>query len=265
MVQKIRENTKRRKPKTVDKNMFCDLVYCADCGSKLWFNVNHPNTDIHYFNCSNYKGNRGTCGATHYIRADSLEEVVKLELSKMMQYLKDDEDTFIALLAKKTAKDAENERKIIDAKLSAAKSRNKVVSDLYEKTYEDNAIGKITDERFMQLSHKYDMEQSELKINIRTLENELLQLEQTELSKDNFISTIRRFMQMNKLTPNILRELIEKIEVYHIEGVGKNRTQRIVVHYRFIGVLEMPKKPSDDVVTLEARQGVAVSYHVKAG
>jgi len=265
LVQKIRVNTKRRKSKTVDKNMFCDLVYCADCGSKLWFNVNHPNTDIHYFNCSNYTGNRGTCNATHYIRADSLEEVVKLELSKMMQYLKDDEDTFIALLAKKTANDAENERKIINAKLSAAKSRNKVVSDLYEKTYEDNAIGKITDERFMQLSHKYDVEQSELKITIRTLENELLQLEQTELSKDNFISAIRRFMQMDKLTPNILRELIEKIEVYHIEGVGKNRTQRIVVHYKFIGVLEMPEKISDDVVTLEARQGVAVSYHVKAG
>ena len=265
LVQKIRVNTKRRKPKTVDKNMFCDLVYCADCGSKLWFNVNHPNTDIHYFNCSNYKGNRGTCNATHYIRADSLEEVVKLELSKMMQYLKDDEETFIALLAKKTAKDAENERKIIDTKLSTAKSRNKVVSDLYEKTYEDNAIGKITDERFMQLSHKYDMEQSELKITIRTLETELLQLEQTELSKDSFIAAIRRFMQMDKLTPNILRELIEKIEVYHIEGVGKSRTQRIVIHYKFIGVLEVPQKISDDVVTLEARQGVAVSYHVKAG
>ncbi|MDD4494247.1 MAG: recombinase family protein [Eubacteriales bacterium] len=265
LVQKIRVNTKRRKPKTVDKNMFCDLVYCADCGSKLWFNVNHPNTDIHYFNCSNYKGNRGTCNATHYIRADSLEEVVKLELSKMMQYLKDDEETFVALLAKKTAKDTENQRKTIDAKLSTAKSRNKVVSDLYEKTYEDNAIGKITDERFMQLSHKYDIEQSELKIAIRTLENELLELEQTELSKDNFISAIRRFMQMDRLTPNILRELIEKIEVYHIEGVGKNRTQRIVVHYKFIGVLEMPEKISDDVVTLEARQGVAVSYHVKAG
>ena len=183
----------------------------------------------------------------------------------MMQYLKVDEDAFIALLAKKTAKDAENERKIIDAKLSAAKSRNKVVSELYEKTYEDNATHKITDERFMQLSHKYDVEQSELKTAIRTLETELLQLEQTELSKENFISAIRRFMQMDKLTPNVLRELIDKIEVYHIEGVGKSRTQRIVIHYRFIGVLEMPKKLSDDVVTLEARQGVAISYHVKAG
>jgi len=70
---------------------------------------------------------------------------------------------------------------------------------------------------------------------------------------------------MSVKTPNILRELIEKIEVYHIEGVGKNRTQRIVVHDKFIGVLEMPEKISDDVVTLEARQGVAISYHVKAG
>lgn len=68
-----------------------------------------------------------------------------------------------------------------------------------------------------------------------------------------------------RITPHILRELVEKIEVYHIEGVGKNRTQRIVVHYKFIGVMEIPQKISDDVVTLESRQGVAVSYHVKAG
>lgn len=263
MVQKMRINTKRRAPKNTYKNMFCDLVYCADCGCKLWFNVNHPNTDIHYFICSNYKGNRGTCGSTHYIRADSLEQVVRLELSKMMKFLKQDEDIFISLLAKKTAKDIESNRKTLQNKLATAKARNSQVSELYEKVYEDNATGKITDERFMQLAHKYDAEQAALKESIRELESELLQLEESVFSKDKFLSAVRKFMQMQKLTPHILRELVEKIEVYHIEGVGKSRTQHIVIHYKFIGVLEMPQRLSD-VVTLEARQGVAVSYLVKA-
>ncbi|MDE6281736.1 MAG: zinc ribbon domain-containing protein [Oscillospiraceae bacterium] len=83
-MQKLREGTKRRKPKNTEKNMFAGLLYCADCGHKLHYNINHPNSSIEYFNCSNYRGNRGTCNETHYIRADSLEQVVLLELNRMV-------------------------------------------------------------------------------------------------------------------------------------------------------------------------------------
>ncbi len=78
MVQKLVAKTKRRAPKKEngEKNMFCGLLCCADCGSPLWFNVDHPNKSIQYFNCSNYRANRGTCPSTHYIRADSLKQVV---------------------------------------------------------------------------------------------------------------------------------------------------------------------------------------------
>ena len=67
--------------------MFAGLLYCADCGHKLHYNINHPNSAIEYFNCSNYRGNRGTCNETHYVRADSLEQVVLLELNRMVSYL----------------------------------------------------------------------------------------------------------------------------------------------------------------------------------
>ncbi len=148
-VQEIREGTKRRAPKVGDKNMFCDILYCADCGSKLWYNVNHPNTDIKYFNCSNYRGNRGTCNETHYIRADSIEQVVLLELSRMVKYLQSDEDAFTQLLAKKAQKDMFAEQKNLESKLNSTKSRNVEVSRLFERVYEDNVNGKISDERFL--------------------------------------------------------------------------------------------------------------------
>ena len=74
-VQKLIGKTRRRKPKdeNYERNMFCDLLYCADCGRKLWFNIKHDKTDIPFFSCGNYHGNRDTCKSTHYLRADAIE------------------------------------------------------------------------------------------------------------------------------------------------------------------------------------------------
>ncbi len=263
-VQSIRKNTKRRKPKTAEKNMFCDLLYCADCGSKLWFNVNHPNTDIHYFSCSNYKGSRGTCPSTHYIRADSVEQIVKLELSKMLEMLQSEEEQFVKLLIQKNQQDVEVEKKMLQSKLATAQNRNDEVSRMYERVYEDNVNQKISDERFMQLSTKYDLEQAQLKQDISALQGQLEEFSKTEVKKDRFLSAIRNFMEMKVLTPAILRELVERIEVYPIEGKGKNRTQRVLIFYKFIGLLEIPKTPETDSYTLESRQGVAINYMVVA-
>ena len=99
-VQKKIGKAKRRAPnsKHAEKNMLCGLLYCADCGSPLWFNVNHPNTDIKYFMCSNYKGRRGTCEGTHYVRADSIEQIVTLELRNFAKFLTEEEELFAHIL-----------------------------------------------------------------------------------------------------------------------------------------------------------------------
>ena len=259
-VQKMKAKGKRRapNPEHAEKNMFCGLLYCADCGSPLWFNVNHPNTDIKYFMCSNYKGRRGTCEGTHYVRADSLEQIVMLELRSLASFLIEDEEAFADILEAKTNKSILNQQKFLESSIDKATARTKEVALMYEKLFEKHINGIVNEESFMQLSQKYETERDELKLKIRQYQEELSEIENLRTSKEQFTFAVRKFMQMETLTPVLLNELIEKIEVHSIEGKGKNKTQRIVIHYRFIGVIENPIK--EDNIVLEARQGVAVEY-----
>ena len=261
-VQELVAKTKRRAPKptNAEKNMFCDLVYCADCGSKLWFNVKHDKTDIPFFSCGNYKGNRGTCKSTHYIRADALEQIVMMELRWLAEFLYDDEDTFAEMLAEKSNEDAIREQKHLEAVIQKSQSRMKKVEVFFEKLYEKNNSGEVTDEWFMLQSQKYGEERMELKAKISDAQERLLSIDSIKQNKDNFISAVRKFMEMDKLTAPLLKELIERIEVCHIEGVGKNRTQHFKIHYKFIGCIALPEVPKPRPVKLNTRQGVAVEY-----
>ena len=261
-VQELVAKTKRRAPKptNAEKNMFCDLVYCADCGSKLWFNVKHDKTDIPFFSCGNYKGNRGTCRSTHYIRADALEQIVMMELRWLAEFLYDDEDTFAEMLAEKSNEDAIKEQKHLESVIQKSQSRMKKVEVFFEKLYEKNINGEVTDEWFMIQSQKYGEERMELKAKIEDAHERLLSIDSIKQNKDNFISAVRKFMEMDKLTAPLLKELIERIEVCHIEGVGKNRTQHFRIHYKFIGCILLPEVPKPRPIKLNTRKGVAVEY-----
>ena len=241
-VQELTKNSKRRKPKNenVKKSIFTNLLYCGDCGHKLWFNINKQNPSIRFYSCSNYKGIRGTCESTHYVREDSLEQVVKMELFKLATFLDHDETAFAELLEHKTNKDSMAERKAAESALAAATARSQELLRLYEHVYEDNVNGKVTDDWFMRLSHKYEVEQEELKKQMFDLKNKIEHLDTAQNSSGSFIRAIRKFMTMQTLTPIVLQELIDKIEVFPIEGTGKNRTQRLVIHYRFVGCIDLP-------------------------
>ena len=255
--------TKRRAPKPHNgqKSIFADLLFCGDCHTKLRYHTNTINKDIHYFVCANNKVDyRGSCPGRHYVRADAIEQVVMLELRRMAEYLSDDEDAFAELLARKTDKELLKEQKRCEEELQKAMTRNDTVSRLYEKLYEDNAIGKVSDEWFMQLSHKYEVERMELKSKITALRKKLSESGKQQQQREGVILAVRRFMQMDYLTAPLLRELIDHIDVFETEGTGKNRTQRIVIYYRFVGYVEIPAAPRHPHYKADTRQGVAVEY-----
>jgi len=260
-VQRIREGTKRRQPKIVEKNMFAGLLYCADCGRKLHFNVNHPHTELQYFNCSNYRGNRGTCNETHYIRADALEQVVLLEIRRMTAFLQDKEEDFVNLLMDKSLKEAVQEAKRNAQELNVLLARCRGIDELFSKTYEDNASGKLSDERYMMLTKRYDDEQVALKKKISVLQTEIDTANRQKHSAASFLRTVRKYTDIEELTPAILNEFVEKIVVYQAEGMGKHRKQQLEIHYNFVGDLDMPEVAAlPPSVMIDTRQGVAVEY-----
>lgn len=261
-VQKFISKTKRRAPKKEngERSIFNGLIYCGDCHSKMRYHTSTSNKEIHYFTCSDNKVDyRGKCPGRHYVRADALEEVVKLELRRLVEMLEIDESYFAQLLLRKNDEEREKDKKFLESELQKAIARNNTVSQIYEKLYEDNVIGKVSDEWFVELSHKYEKERMDLKAKIADTRHKIEELKNNNSEYEKFISAIRRFMQMDNLTSPLLRELIDHIDIFETEGTGKSRTQRIVIYYRFFGYIELPNATKQTHIA-DTRKGVAVEY-----
>ena len=181
-----------------------------------------------------------------------------LELRRLASFLRYDEETFAQILQDKTDQDIRTETKYAETELQKAAARKEQVTLLYEKLYEDNASGKVTDEWFMQLSQRYEAEQMDLKAKIAEMKEKLHSMDAMQKNKDHFIAAVRSFMEMDHLTAPLLRELIDKIYVYETEGTGKKRTQRVVIQYKFVGILEIPS--FGKTYKADTRKGVAVEY-----
>ena len=261
-VQKFISKIKRRAPKKEngERSIFNGLIYCGDCHSKMRYHTSTSNKEIHYFTCSDNKVDyRGNCPGRHYVRADALEEVVKLELRRLVEMLEIDESYFAQLILRKNDEEREKDKKFLESELQKAIARNNTVSQIYEKLYEDNVIGKVSDEWFVELSHKYEKERMDLKARIADTRHKIEELKNNNSEYEKFISAIRRFMQMDNLTSPLLRELIDHIDIFETEGTGKSRTQRIVIYYRFIGYIELPNTTKQNHIA-DTRKGVAVEY-----
>ena len=261
-VQEKRGKIRKRRTHEGERNMFSGLLVCADCGNNLHFHFNQGNPEITYFNCSNYKGNRGTCTSTHYIRADFLEQVILAEIRRLTKFVSHYEKEFAKLMMGFSQKAAADEVRTTLRELDAAIYRDKELDSLFERLYEDNVAGKITDERFARMSSKYEAEQKELRDKIKALQDAVERTKSKAVTADMFISAVRKYTRARKLTPRMLNELIEKIEVHQAEKVDGVWQQKLTIHYHCVGVVSIPQAlplPMPDI-TMNTRKGVYVSY-----
>ena len=152
-------------------------------------------------------------------------------------------------------------RKTLENELRSVTGRKKNVDSLYEKCYEDNAAGKIDDEWFCHLSAKYSSERKQCQDRITAINEKLESLSFSQKSQDDFISAIRSFMKVDKLTKPLLSELIDRIDVYDTVGTGKDKTQKIVIFYRFIGEFWFQNNDAYEL-TVDPQKGKVVHYSV---
>ena len=144
-VQQKRGKIRKRRTNNGEHNMFSGLLVCADCGSNLHFHFNQGNPEIKYFNCSNYKGNRGTCTSTHYVRVDFLEEVVLGEIRRLTKFASLYEDEFVKAVIGHSQQAEQTDRKLKEKELQTLLARDEEVDGLFERIYEDNVSGKLSD------------------------------------------------------------------------------------------------------------------------
>ena len=261
-VQQKRGKMRKRQAKDGERSMFSGLLVCADCGSNLHFHFNQGNPEIKYFNCSNYKGNRGTCGSTHYVRVDFLEQVVLGEIRRLTKYAGLYEDDFLKEVIGHSRQAEETERRLKEKELKSLLARDDELDGLFERIYEDNVSGKLSDDRFAKMSRRYEEEQKEISEKIKKLRSEIEKQSSRATSTDMFVSIVRKYTRARKLTPRMLNELVEKIEVYNAERIDGEWVQRLRIHYNCVGEMNIPNEPALPIpaVTVNTRKGVFVSY-----
>ena len=261
-VQQKRGKIRKRRTNNGEHNMFSGLLVCADCGSNLHFHFNQGNPEIKYFNCSNYKGNRGTCTSTHYVRVDFLEEVVLGEIRRLTKFSSLYEDEFVKAVIGHSQQAEQTDRKLKKKELQTLLARDEELDGLFERIYEDNVSGKLSDDRFAKMSRRYEDEQKELAEKIKKLRSEIEKQSSRSMTTDMFIGLVRKYTRARKLTPRMLNELIEKIEVFNAEKIDGVWEQRLRIHYNCVGTIEIPTVLPLPIpeVSVNTRKGVVVNY-----
>ena len=261
-VQQKRGKIRKRRTNNGEHNMFSGLLVCADCGHNLHFHFNQGNPDIKYFNCSNYKGNRGTCTSTHYVRVDFLEEVVLGEIRRLTKFASLYEDEFVKAVIGHSQQAEQTDRKLKEKELKTLLARDEELDGLFERIYEDNVSGKLSDDRFAKMSRRYEDEQKDLSEKIKKLRSEIEKQSSRSMTTDMFIGLVRKYTRARKLTPRMLNELIEKIEVFNAEKIDGVWEQRLRIHYNCVGTIEIPTVLPLPIpeVSVNTRKGVVVNY-----
>ena len=261
-VQQKRGKIRKRRTNNGEHNMFSGLLVYADCGSNLHFHFNQGNPEIKYFNCSNYKGNRGTCTSTHYVRVDFLKEVVLGEIRRLTKFASLYEDEFVKAVIGHSQQAEQTDRKLKEKELKTLLARDEELDGLFERIYEDNVSGKLSDDRFAKMSRRYEDEQKELAEKIKKLRSEIEKQSSRSMTTDMFIGLVRKYTRARKLTPRMLNELIEKIEVFNAEKIDGVWEQRLRIHYNCVGTIEVPTVLPLPIpeVSVNTRKGVVVNY-----
>lgn len=240
IVQRIREG-KRRRNISGEVSKYSGLLYCADCGSKMYFM--HARTlkpQAFSFVCSRYRRHMGEDLCTrHTIREVVLDEIILEEIRRVTYYARTKTEEFARQISQKTTAQSHRVIRAKQSELEKLQKRDNELNTIFKRVYEDNILGRISDEQFKLLSEGYISEQGSVKEKINALQNEIETLKTEASGIDRFIETAKKYTDLQELTPEILRTFIEKIVIHERDKpYSKKAHQQIDIYFTHIGMIE---------------------------
>ncbi|UQK42052.1 DUF4368 domain-containing protein [Faecalibacterium sp. I3-3-89] len=238
LVQKIRGNVRRYPDGWGEAAPLTGLLYCADCGGKMYVHRTNNGKRISQYTCSQYsKVPVGKlCTTQHRINEDVVLSLVSEMLKAIAEYAKHDRAEFVRVVQEAQSSQQTAEVKKQRTRLATAKQRVSELEVLLCKIYEDNILGKLSDSRYATLDAQYEKEQSELTVEISDLEKAIKSYEKHEKDADRFIALIDKYENFDKLTIAMLNEFIEKILVHERDRKGSiQTTQEVEIYFNFVG------------------------------
>ena len=246
-VQELRANKRRPAKQTERQGLFSDLLYCADCGSKLHFATGKnmtPEQDC--YRCARYKSNPGDC-TMHFIREETLKRFMLRRIFDVTAMFFEDIMSFQKAVYEQRFEEAEKTTKKRKREISQAEKRIAELDRIFKRIYEDDISGAISHERFLKLSAEYEAEQKELTEKVRVGWEMVSTYEQDKADFDSFAAVIRKYVGITELTPTIVNEFVKKIIVHALDKSSGHRRQKIQIIWNFVGEL----KQDEDRQTIE--------------
>lgn len=238
-VQELRQH-KRRYATSGRTSLFTGLVYCGDCGSKMYFGAAQsmkPSQD--FFRCSQYKENRGSC-TIHYIRNDVLYQAVFAVIKQVSDFISQYEDVFLYLYNQQHELVVAKNFAVCKQRLISNQNRIQELDKLIARAYEDNVSGRLADERYMTITKDFETEQQGLKTQLKEDEAALQNADKEKADLRVFLNAIRQCTDLTELNATIVNTLIQKIEIFNPVKIDGTKYVPIKIHFTAVGVLDLP-------------------------
>ena len=240
IVQKMRSHKRsnqRYKNRSGHENLFAGLVFCGTCGRKHYFCPQEKNGLNHdHYKCSGYRKPIDSCENPHYIQKSALIEIISGKLCQTIQEAHFNQEAFLKKLEQQSQAQFTRDNKRQHQQLQKDEQRSKEIDTIIQKLYEDNLLGKISDERFVKLSQSYEEEQKQLQTSISDLTEKLAKQQEDSLNISKFMARISKYTKLPELTVEIVNELIDKIVIHKPTGTKRNRIIQIDIYYNWLFV-----------------------------
>ena len=232
-------SSKRRPTMTGEVQMFAGLLYCADCGHALTYSQKKRNDGSYHgaYSCWLYKTHGKEYCASHYITYDAVYDIVLQDVRRVLKVCRADKEQFREMLNNQCSDNSGQKIVQLEKDIRKAQERISELDRIMNRLYEDNALGRIPESRYGQMTKTYEAEQADLKSSVPEMRRELEALKAGTDAAERFTEVIDRYTKIRELNAEILNELIERIVVHSKEKVKGKVYQQVEIYYRFVGDL----------------------------